>query len=57
MRSTSPRLTGSPSKNASTSGEQPAPTELSTLGHLTTLVCGTDFNETNYPEQLSELTI
>ena len=39
------------------SGEQPAPTELSTLGHLTALVCGTDFNETNYPEQLSELTI
>ena len=37
------------------SGEQPAPTELSNLGHLTALVCGTDFNETNYPAQLSEL--
>lgn len=39
------------------SGELPAPTKLSALGHLTALVCGTDFNETNYPEQLSELTI
>lgn len=39
------------------SGELAAPAELSTLGHLTALVCGTDFNETNYPDQLSELTI
>ena len=39
------------------SGEQPADPDLQTLGHLTALVCGTDYNETNYPEQLSELTI
>ena len=39
------------------SGEQPADPNLQTLGHLTALVCGADFNETNYPEQLSELTI
>ena len=39
------------------SGEQPADPDLQTLGHLTALVCGTDFNETNYPDQLSELTI
>ena len=39
------------------SGEQPADPDLQTHGHLTALVCGTDFNETNYPDQLSELTI
>ena len=39
------------------SGELPADPDLQTLGHLTALVCGTDFNETNYPDQLSELTI
>ena len=39
------------------SGEPAAPAELSALGHLTALVCGADFNETNYPDQLSELTI
>lgn len=39
------------------SGEQPADPDLQTLGHLTALVCGADYNETNYPEQLSELTI
>ena len=39
------------------SGELAAPAELSSLGHLTALVCGTDYTETNYPDQLSELTI
>ena len=39
------------------SGELPAPAELSALGHLTALVCGTDFNEADYQTQLSELTI
>ncbi len=39
------------------SGEQPADPDLQTLGHLTALVCGTDYTETNYPDQLSELTI
>ena len=39
------------------SGELPADPNLQILGHLTALVCGTDYNETNYPEQLSELTI
>ena len=39
------------------SGEHPADPDLQTLGHLTALVCGADFNETNYPDQLSELTI
>ena len=39
------------------SGELPADPDLQTLGHLTALVCGADYNETNYPEQLSELTI
>ena len=39
------------------SGELPADPNLQILGHLTALVCGTDFNETNYPDQLSELTI
>ena len=39
------------------SGKLTAPAELSTLGHLTALVCGADYTEINYPEQLSELTI
>ena len=39
------------------SGELPADPNLQILGRLTALVCGTDFNETNYPDQLSELTI
>ena len=39
------------------SGELAAPVELSALGHLTALVCGTDFNEADYQTQLSELTI
>ena len=39
------------------SGELAAPAELSALGHLTALVCGADYTETNYPDQLSELTI
>mgnify|MGYP000484168290 CR=1 FL=1 len=39
------------------SGELPADPNLQTLGHLTALVCGADYTETNYPDQLSELTI
>ena len=39
------------------SGELSANSNLQTLGHLTTLVCGTDFNEADYQTQLSELTI
>ena len=39
------------------SGERPAPAELSALGHLTPLVCGVDYTETDYENQLSELTI
>ena len=39
------------------SGELAAPVELSALGHLTALACGTDFNEADYQTQLSELTI
>ena len=39
------------------SGELPADPDLQTLGHLTALVCGADYTETNYPDQLSELTI
>ena len=39
------------------SGEQPAGPNLQTLGHLTALVCGTDYSETDYMNQLSELTI
>ena len=39
------------------SGELPADPNLQILGHLTALVCGTDYTETNYPDQLSELTI
>ena len=39
------------------SGELPADPNLQTLGHLTALVCGADYTEINYPEQLSELTI
>ena len=39
------------------SGEQPGDLNLETLGHLTALVCGTDFNEADYQTQLSELTI
>lgn len=39
------------------SGEQPGDLNLQTLGHLTALVCGTDFNEADYQTQLSELTI
>lgn len=39
------------------SGKLTAPAELSTLGHLTALVCGVDFNEADYQTQLSELTI
>ena len=32
------------------SGELPADPILQTLGHLTALVCGADYSETNYPE-------
>ena len=39
------------------SGEQPAGPNLQTLGHLTALVCGADYSETDYMNQLSELTI
>ena len=39
------------------SGELPADPDLQTLGHLTALVCGTDYSETDYMNQLSELTI
>ena len=39
------------------SGELPADPNLQILGHLTVLVCGADYTEINYPEQLSELTI
>ena len=39
------------------SGKLAAPAELSALGHLTALVCGADYNETDYMNQLSELTI
>ena len=39
------------------SGEQPAGPTLQTLGHLTALVCGADYSETDYMNQLSELTI
>ena len=39
------------------SGEQPADPNLQTLGHLTALVCGTNYNEADYQTQLSELTI
>ena len=39
------------------SGELAAPAELSALGHLTPLVCGADYSETDYMNQLSELTI
>ena len=39
------------------SGELPADPNLQILGHLTALVCGADYTETNYPDQLSELTI
>ena len=39
------------------SGELPADPNLQTLGHLTALVCGADYSETDYMNQLSELTI
>lgn len=39
------------------SGEQPADSKLQTLGHLTALVCGTDYNETDYMNRLSELAV
>ena len=39
------------------SGEQPAGPNLQTLGHLTALVCGADYSETDYMNQLSELAI
>ena len=39
------------------SGELPADPNLQILGHLTALVCGADYSEADYMNQLSELTI
>ena len=39
------------------SGNLPADPDLQTLGHLTALVCGADFNETDYQNRLSELAV
>ena len=39
------------------SGEQPADWKLQALGRLTSLVCGADYTETDYVNQLAELTV